>query len=172
MEITAMALTQDVVARVTVFFVDRDSNRGTTSVYYPSANTVANIIDEVEGTLIPALQGMSDAVVDGWAINFGADDPAVSAADAPETSDVERKGSFVFKAANGQIVSAQIPSIKNTLVVDGTNVINSADALTIAYVDAMTTAGIDGLLPTSNVASDITSIVGFGAKIHRKSSKG
>lgn len=167
-----MALTQDVVARVSVFFVDRDNNRGTTSVYYGSDNTVANIVAEVEGTLIPALAGMSDAVVDGWAINFGADDPAVSSANAPETSDVERKGSFVFKATNGQILSAQIPSIKNTLVVDGTNVINPADALTIAYVAAMTTAGVDGLLPTTNIGSDIASLENPGRKIHRKSTKG
>lgn len=167
-----MALTQDSTARVSIFFVDRDNNKGVTSVWYGSDNTLANIVAEVEGTLIPALAGMSDAVIDGYTVNFGAVDPAVSSADAPETSDVERKGSFVFKSDNGQIVSAQVPSIKNSLVVDGTNVINPTDALTIAYVDAMTTAGLDGLLPTTNIGADLASLERPGKKIHRKSTKG
>ena len=168
----SMALVADTVARVALFYVDRDNNQASVSAYYGSDNTVANIIAEVEGVLAPAVSGMVDAVLTGYSINFGADDTAVSSANAPETSDVERKGSFVFKAANGQIVSMQLPSVKNTLVVDGTNVINSADALTVAFVAAVTTAGVDGLQPTTNIGEPVISLERPGRKIHRGSSKG
>lgn len=167
-----MALVEDPIVRASVTFQDRDKNTSNTSVLFPTGNTVANIIAELEEDLIPALVGASDAIVVGYSINFGATDYDNLALQAPETSDVERKGVFMFRAPNGQIGKMEVPSIKNTLVVDGTNVINMADPLAAAVETAILTAGVDGLQPSTNTGAAYTAREGTPHKIHRKSRKG
>lgn len=167
-----MALTLNPVYYITVSFKDRDGNISGVSVYYPSSNTLSNVTAEVAGTLIPALQGISDAVVVGFSTSLASleTDPLLTT--APETSDVERKAVFQFKADNGGKMKIEIPSVKNSLVVDNTNVLNSADPLVAAVITAFTSAGLDGLAPHSYLGSPIVETVGAPHKIHRKSSKG
>lgn len=165
-----MAIVSDPTYSVTVGVRDRDNNYRTTSASYPSSNTLANIIAEVEGSLIPAVQGASDGVVVAYTISLGGFD--YEAPQAAETSDVERKGVFQFRALNGQTMKVEIPSIKNTLVVDGTNVLNIADPLVLAVENAYLTAGLDGLAAVTAIGSALASREGIPHKIHRRSSKG
>lgn len=168
-----MALVGTATYSVVISMVDRDNNKSTLGVSYPSGNTIANITSEVTGSLIPAIEGISDAVVSGFSIATGASetDPAVLAG-APETSDVERKGSFVFRAANGATMALEVPSVRNTLVVDGTNVLDKNDADVAAFIAAFLTAGVDGLAPSSYLGSALVALEGAPKKIHRKSRKG
>lgn len=165
-----MALEPYATYRVSVSLRDRDNNLSSVGFNYPSANTIGNVEAELTGTVIPAIQALSDAVVVGWSINYGAGDNVAPL--APETSDVERKGVFTFRADNGQIVKFEIPSIRNTLVVDGTNVLNPADAGVIAFISAMTAAGVDGLQAVSNVGGLLLAQASPAKKMHRRSSKG
>jgi hypothetical protein len=168
-----MALAATPTVSVAISLKDRDGNRGTVSLYYPSGNTIANIQAEVEGTIIPAIQGLSDAVVVAWTISFFANDLEFNpATDAPETSDVERKGVFVFTNGAFSTTKYEVPSVKNTLVIDGTNKLNMADPLVSAFVTAITTAGVDGLKPSGIGNSAINTLKDVPYKMHRKSTKG
>lgn len=165
-----MALTTDPTFNVTVGVRDRDNNYRTVSASYPSTNTIDNVTDEVTGSLIPAIQGATDGVVVGYTISLGAYDYA--APEAGESSDVERKGVFGFRANNGQTMKIEIPSIKNTLVVDGTNVLDITDPLVLAVEAAYMTAGLDGLAATTSIGGVLAAREGVPHKIHRRSSKG
>lgn len=167
-----MALSAGPTLSVTIILKDRDNNIGSVSLYYPSTNTLANTIAEVEEDIIPAIQGLSDAVVQNYTISYNAYDLDVSAADAPETADVERKGVFVFNNGAFSTTKYEVPSVKNSLVVDGSNVLNVADPLVQAFIDAITVAGLDGLKPSGIGNSAILGLKGTPHKIHRRSSKG
>lgn len=168
-----MALTQQAFYDVSFSFVDRDRNRSNTSIRLLSSLNIsaATTAAQAIGTRLAAI---SDAVLDVMNITLGFADPDIGFADAPETADVERKGVFVFTDATGtQKVTVQVPSIKNTLVVDGTNVINPADAAVIALVDAFINTALGaGNSPVTVAGVDLTKQLGTGKKTHRASSKG
>ena len=166
-----MALTRNPTYCLTLSFIDRDKNRGSTEFFVDTANTVVEIIAALDVTIIPAVQALSDAVITGWSINSAAVD--LAPATPAETSDVERKGIFPFQAANGASYTLQIPSIKNTLVIDGTNVIDLANAAVTTFVDMVVSDAILALVrPRSYLGSDIGRLYSTPTKKHRKSSKG
>lgn len=165
-----MPFVADSQITVNVAVQDRDNNVGGFSVGYGSTNTLANIIAEVEEDLLPAAIGAIDGRVIGYTISYGALSDDFT--QAPETSDIERKGVFQFQAANGQITKIELPSIKNTLVVDGSNVLNVADPLVAAVETAFLTPGVDGLAPVTNTGSNLVTRKGFPHKMHRRSRKG
>lgn len=168
-----MALTNVPTASVNIQVRDRDNNISSVSFYYPSGNTVANIQAEVEDTLIPAIQALTDGVVSGWGIMFNAVDLDLDpATDAPETSDVERKAVFVFSNGAYSTTKYEVPSVKNSLVVDGSNVLNVADPAVAGFIAAVQTAGVDGLKPSAIGNAAINKLKGTPHKIHRKSTKG
>lgn len=172
-EKTNVALTQVPTAAVNIQLRDRDNNLSSVSFYYPSANTVANIQAEVETTLIPAVQALSDAVVSSWAIMFQAVDLDIDpTVDAPETSDVERKAVFVFSNGAFSTTKYEVPSVKNSLVVDGSNVLDVTDPAVTGFIAAIQTAGVDGLKPSAIGNAAISKLKGTPHKIHRRSTKG
>ncbi|MBL0830561.1 hypothetical protein JK320_25425 [Klebsiella pneumoniae] len=167
-----MALTQSPVYNVTISLVDRDMNKSTVRFHVPTGDTTATgLAAQVEESLIPAIQGISDAIVSGYSVSVQAEDPDAGNL-APETSDVERKGVFSFRAANGGSFVCQVPSIKNTLVIDETNVINKADSLVTAFITAVTDPGLLALgKPSTYLGADISQFV-KARKAHRGSSRG
>ena len=166
-----MALTVSPTYNVSVSLVDRDSNKSTVNFHVPNTVTVGALADQMGTSLIPAIQGISDAVVESWSISQTAEDLAAAAL-APESSDVERKGVFSFRAANGAPFVCQIPSIKNTLVIDETNVINRADALVVAFIAAVVDPGLLELgKPSTYLGSDIIQL-DKARKTHRGSRRG
>ncbi len=165
-----MALVQQPTYNVTVNLVDRDRNIGGLSVHIPTSSLIGAVETWVTGTLIPAIQGISNAVVKSWSISTSAVDDAAVAL-AVEAADVERKGVFSFRAADGSTSTVSIPSILNTVVIDETNIINKADAAVIAFRDAVLNTG--GLLITAStyLASDLV-MLDKAVKTHRGSSRG
>lgn len=164
-----MALTLAPTYSINVSLIDRDWNTSNMSVNVPATAAIATVETYVTGTLLPAIQGLSNAVIKSWSISRNAVDNAV-VADAEEPSDVERKGVFSFRAADGSASIVSVPSIINEVVIDRTNLIDIGDALVVAFLDAMTT-GITGAVPSSYLASDIVRI-DHARKHHRGSRSG
>lgn len=77
---------------------------------------------------------LSDATLTDFGIRVDVQDDVVPAPQAAETSDVERKGVFSFELANRQAGRFEIPSVKNSLVVDGSNIISTLDPLVAAFI--------------------------------------
>jgi hypothetical protein len=166
-----MAFTRNPTYCLTLSFIDRDKNKGSTEFFVDTVNTVVEITTALEATIIPTVQALSDAVITGWSISSAAVDLA-SAAPA-ETSDVERKGIFPFQAASGANYTMQIPSIKNTLVIDGTNVIDQTNAAVSTFVGMVISNAMLALVrPRTYLGSDVTRLQSTPTKKHRKSSKG
>lgn len=168
-----MALARGATVNVTYTFRDRDNNNSRTSVQLPSALTDADA-ETAALAVGAALQGASDAVLVAVSMSYDYLDTVALATQAPETADVERKGVFVFRADNPNIKSRiEVPSIKNTLVVDGSNVLNIADPLVIAVRDAVINSALGpGNSPVSVGGIDLTALAGTPHKTHRGSSKG
>lgn len=165
-----MALAQQPTYNVSLSLIDRDRNVSSMSVHIPTSSLIGAVETWVSGTLIPAVQGISDAVVKAWSISTSAVDDAAVAL-APEAADVERKGVFSFRAADGSAYVVNVPSILNTVVIDETNIIDKTDAAVIAFRDAM--LNTSGLLitPSTYLASDLI-MLDKAVKHHRGSSHG
>lgn len=167
-----MAFTNDIAWSATATFQDRDRNNSTMSINLPAALTFA-AAETAALAFFNAAAATSDAVLYNYGLSKGATDYDLLVALPPETSDVERKGVFQARAANGQIVKFEVPSIKNTLVVDGTNVILVADASVTAFIAAILDTGLGaGNSAVTNAGADLIANHGTPHKIHRKSSKG
>jgi hypothetical protein len=165
-----MALTQQPTYSVTLTLVDRDRNVSTMSVHIPTSSLIGAVESWVTGTLIPAVQGITNAVVQSLSISTSAvDDTAVAL--ASEAADVERKGVFSFRAADGSMSIIAVPSINNTVVIDETNIIDKSNAAVIAFRDAI--LNTSGLLITAStyLASDLI-MLEKAVKHHRGSSRG
>ena len=165
-----MALVQQPTYNVTLSLVDRDRNTSTMSVHIPTTSLIGAVETWVTGTLIPAVTGISNGVIKAWSISTQAvDDTAVAL--ATEAADVERKGVFSFRAADGSASVVAVPSILNTVVIDETNVIDKTDALVIAFRDAL--LNTSGLLITAStyLASDLVTLE-KAVKNHRGSRRG
>jgi len=165
-----MALVQQPTYNVTLSLVDRDRNVSSMSVHIPTSSLIGAVETWVTGTLIPAVQGISNAVVKAWTINSSAVDDAAVAL-APEAADVERKGVFSFRAADGSAYVLSVPSILNTVVVDETNIIDKADAAVIAFRDAILNTSAGLITPSSYLGSNIV-MLDKAVKTHRGSSRG
>lgn len=166
-----MAITPSPTYNVSVSLVDRDKNRSSVSFHVPTTVTVGALADQMGSSLLPAITGVSDAVIESWSITLSAtDQDAVDL--APESSDVERKGVFSFRAANGAPFVCQVPSIKNTVVIDETNIIDREDADVAAFITAVTDPGLLELgKPATYLGSDIVRL-DKAVKKHRGSGRG
>lgn len=167
-----MAFVDDLLWVAVGSFQDRDRNISRMSVNLPAALTY-DAAETAALAVFNAAVPISDAVLFSYSLGKGAFDYDAFAAQAPETSDVERKGVFQLRAANGQTVKFEVPSIKNSLVVDGTNAILVADAAVTAFMAALQDTGLGaGNSPVTNAGADLVANLGTPHKIHRRSSKG
>jgi len=166
-----MAITLQPVFHITVNLIDRDRNTSTVSLYCPNTSLLAVVVDAIETYIIPAIQGISDATVTGWTISQIAEELGLVSPPV-EASDVERKGVFSFRAANGAPYTVSVPSIKNTLVIDDTNKILRSDAAVLAFTDAMTDPTVLDLVdPCTYLGSDLVQLE-KAEKHHRGSRRG
>jgi hypothetical protein len=168
-----VALTQQGFMTLNVRFMDRDRNTSTVGFRFSALADLTAFIAAVPATLIPALGAISDAEIVGWSLAQGAVDPDVPGVTVPaETSDVERKGVWSLKTDNGYPVVLEIPSIDNTLVIDGSNLINRSAAAVIAFENILNGTV---LLGTSNLVSnrdeEVNQVV-KAEKRHRGSTRG
>jgi hypothetical protein len=167
-----MAFTSDATWAVSGTFQDRDRNTATMSFRLPGALLFA-AAEAAALVVLNAAAALSDAILYDYNLSRGAMDYSLLVALAPETADVERKGVFQARASNGQIVKFEVPSIKNTLVVDGSNVLLLSDADVTAFMAAIQDTGLGaGNSPVTNAGVDLVANHGTPHKIHRRSSKG
>jgi hypothetical protein len=163
-----MAILTSPVFKVSLSFRDLDKNVGSLTINVPVTTTIAEINTAV-AALRTVVDGLSDAAFIGYNISYSAVE--TEPATPPEGSDVERKGSFTFRDGAGYPTTLQVPSIRNSLVINETQNINRAAAEVIAFEAAMTSAVLLTGRPTSAHGADLVSTM-RAKKIHRGSSKG
>ena len=164
----APAVNLDPVLTISVTFRDGDKNVRTASTNRAATTgtTFADILTEAQD-FANLLDPLSNCEIIAVNTSFGG--PVVDdLVEGTQTfSDVERKGSFVFRAANGSTSKIEIPGIDSDILLTGTNIIDPNNADVVAFVNWMT-----GATP---------SVTGYGValtelmsakKIHRKSSEG
>lgn len=164
-----MALVLSPTWDVTISLVDRDRNVGTLTIHVPGATLFADIQTSMTATVIPAITAISNATVKAWSISRRAVD-ALAALDAPEDSDVERKGVFSFRAADGSAHVINVPSFMNSKVVDRVNLINILDMDAAAFITMMVTGDGD-IVPSTYLGSDLVAL-DHARKHHRGSRLG
>jgi hypothetical protein len=111
---------------------------------------------------------ISDATLKSISVSWGAVE--FNPAQPVEAADVERKGVFTFRDTNGHTTITSVPSIKNTVVFDGTNVIDAANVDVAAFVLAMTGTTLASP-PITLYGGDLVNLA-RARKNHRKSTKG
>lgn len=156
---------------ITVTWEDRDGNQSPVQFFVPEAAVTEDVETFATGDLVTTVGPLSDASIRRITITqvFENDSFAVPV----EASDVERKGVFVWQAEDRTTSKNEIPSIKNTLVLDGTNKLNTADALISAFIAMMVDTGLIDVYGMGNYRG--IKLIGTKSapqKIHRKSSKG
>lgn len=167
-----MAITLSPVLTFSVTFEDRDNNRSTVGGYLPSATTAAAVQTWLTTDFIPAVQGISNAVVIAYNVSYSATDVIIQNTDAPEASDVERKAVFKLLASNKGKSRIEVPSVDNAFVVDGSKVLDIAAPEVQAVIAALTTAGTGGVQPASFYNSTFTGITAIPYKRHTGSNEG
>lgn len=143
-------------------FQDRDKNKSTTGIFFQSALAYLDV-EAAAAAAVAAFGALSDAPIVEYSISRNYVE--TGAINPPETSEVQKKGYFSFSLADRRKTSFEIPSIKPSVVVDNTNVINTADALVVALVTAVTAGGTD-------VSGQDIIRLEKAVKVHRQSSKG
>jgi hypothetical protein len=168
-----MALTLEPTWGVTVRFQDRDRNLSSTGFYLPSALAFEDA-QTAALAIATAMAALSDGIIVSVGLSASLYDAVAATALAPETADVERKGVFQFVGANRGIrTKVEIPSIKNSLVVDGSNVLLVSDPAVTGFIATFLDTGLGaGNSPVSAAGSDFTASDGTPHKIHRGSGKG
>jgi len=117
---------------------DNDGNTSSNELPVP----IGDIVDIAgafvyANALIALVDGLTDAVIEKSSIRFEALETDPALLDAPEESEVSRKGRFVFKTVENTPATLEIPSIRNALVVDGSNTISPLDPAVAAFILAV-----------------------------------
>lgn len=168
-----MALVTDSAWAMTISFRDRNKNPATVTAYYPGTESAANVQGYLTGTLIPAIQGLTNALITKWSYSFGAKETDPAVLNAPDLgSQVERKASFTFLDAGSGYMNIEVPSIKPELVIEGTNTIDPLNASVAAFVDAIVDSGLADLNGAVNFRGLSLTKLNSVKQIHRRNSKG
>jgi len=139
--------------------------------YELTAATIADADTDMSGTVIPALQAVTDAKVKGYVVEISVVEDALT---LPASGvEIENLALLDMSIVGHPEKSATltIPAPKPTIFVatsgDGANVVDPADSAVVAYV-ALFEAGGQALISDGEVASGLVA----GRRIHRKSSRG
>ena len=128
-----MPLTASPVWHSTFTFRDRDGNQSSVSIYQPYSLGFTAV--ETNGAALGGeLGALSDAELVGVTHSITYRDPNLIVNGAGAESDVERKGRFQFIDADYKKVTIDVPSLKNSLLVAGEPVINTADPAVSAFI--------------------------------------
>lgn len=166
-----MAFAQEGATRINFKFQDRDKNTATLTCYAPDAVLQEDVVTWATTVGGPTLQAVSDATI--VTISIVQDFSDAAAAQAVEGSDVERKMRVTFPVAGSKPSVFSIPSVLNTKVIDGSNIINTADSAVIAVLAMFEDTGLFDTVGLGNYRGEplLTHEVA-PVKVHRKSDKG
>jgi sulfur carrier protein ThiS len=155
---------------VTVTVQDLDGNQRPASITFPGSLTIVDILANLAATEA-VVAALTNGAVVGGSVTVSLTQTSAFVA-PPESSDVERKGSFIFKTAADTTAKYEIPSIDPALVVDGSNIIDPANIAVAGYAAFM----VNGYPGAANgpITAAGTSIAKFvkARKMHRSSSNG
>lgn len=164
-----MAFESTGAAVITATMVDWNNNKSTVEVHAPDSVVGEDVNTWATGGFVTHLEALSDAVVTNISVQQGfrnADAPA-----APSSSNIERKGSFVFRDENNGTMTVQIPSIKQSLVLQGTNYLEGTAVTN--FVNAVVDGGIWDLVGlVTKKGEKLTGTTRRPRVIHRANSKG
>jgi hypothetical protein len=140
-----------------------DFNRETsgTSLFLPNGFSLVDIV-----TNVAAFEAVIAALTDGYIRSGGLSrrfrqTTALAGGIAPISSNVQRKGVFIFENSFGTYNTYQVPSIARTLVVPGTKQLDRANVAILAYEALMTNglAGVPGSTPIGGNGYDLVRLV-------------
>lgn len=147
---------------LSISVVDYNREVAGTSIFLPTTFAIGDVV-----TNTAAFEAILAAMTDGFIKSGGVsrrlnqtDDPPVSG--GPITSNVQRKGVFVFENSFGTYNTYQIPSIDRALVLPGSKDIDLANAAVVAYV-AMMTGGLGGVTGSRPVGGNGYNLVRLAA---------
>jgi hypothetical protein len=156
---------------ISVTFEDRDVNQSTTQFFVPAAAVAADVATFARGTLVTNLAAISDASIRRVTIHQTYDNDSFVL--PPETCDIERKGLFSWRASDRTRSKTEIPSIKNTLVLDKTNNILTSDPAVAAFIAMMVDTGLFDVYGMGNYRGvKLVDTITAPRKIHRGSNEG
>ncbi len=149
--------------------VDRERNRRQATAYRNGFATLA----EVEAFLA-AFEAAIAAITNGYIVGGSISIPLIQTTVPTEPlpplgSDVQRKGTFVFRKADGTVAKFEVPSLDNTLVNAGGNNLNLSAAPIIAYDAFMRNNAVLGSVGGDGIA--LTELIS-ARKTHRGDSRG
>lgn len=156
---------------ISVTFEDRDLNTSTVQFFVPAAAVTADVETFAIGTLVTNLAALSDAFIRRVNVSHTFENDTYVL--PVEACDVERKGVFVWQATDRTTSKNEIPSVKNTLILDKTQNINTTDAAVVAFQDMMIDTGLFDVYGMGNYRG--IKLIGTKSapkKIHRESNKG
>lgn len=154
-----------------VTFEDRDTDQATVDFYVPAAAVTADVGTFATGTLITTLTALSNASIRRVTLTRTYENDAFVT--PVEASDVQRKGVFSWVASDRTRSRNEIPSIKNELVLDGTEFLNSGDAAVQALINMVVDTGLIDVYGLGNYRGvKLVQMAGAPYKRHRASAKG
>lgn len=166
-----MAFVADGAQSMAVTFEDRDTNQSTVDFYVPEAAITADVAAFATTDLITTLAALSNASIRRVTLSRTYVNDAF--VQPVEASDVQRKGVFTWLANDRTKSRNEIPSIKNELVIDGTDFINASDAGVAALIAMVVDAGLIDVYGLGNYRGvKIVQMSGPPYKRHRKSTRG
>lgn len=147
-----MAWVQETAKSVTYQFRDLDGNPGSLTLYAPNAVIQADLDLWAQGDGYTTVLALTNASIVGYSTSssFLQDAPQAAA----EASDVERKGKFPMRVQGGGVSTFSVPSIKNELVVNGSNILNPAAPEVIAMLAMLADTGLIDLYGLGNFRGD------------------
>lgn len=121
---------------------DYNNEDASTSIFVPAATDLTDLAVNI-ALFEAAIAGMTDGFITGGGLSraFNQTDPRPEFG-GPATSNVQRKGVFIFENSFGTYSRYQIPSIDRALVRPGTTAIDVTAPAVAAYIALMTTAAL------------------------------
>lgn len=148
---------------------DRERNTRQATAYRNGFATLA----EVEAFLAAfeaAIAALTNGYIVGGSISIPLVQTTIPAEPLPPLgSDVQRKGTFVFRKADGTTAKFEVPSLDNTLVTPGGNIINPEAVPVAAYSAFMRNNAVLGAVGGDGIA--LTELLS-ARKTHRGDSRG
>ena len=148
---------------LTVTVEDRDKNRAGTTFYFPNTLTIVDLLS-ASAQAEAVVAALSNGNIVGGSISIPLTQN-MSPSVPSENSDIERKGVLTFTTSNPASVGRlEIPSLDNSFVIDGTDVISGVTF-------DLAVAALISFGATNGVGFDLTGLK-EAYKRHRRSRRG
>ena len=151
---------------------DGDGNTRSTTISraQTGTTTIAQIATEAQA-VVNAIDPLTTGKIIRVSINLTGEVTGQLPLDGDKAlSEVERKGSFVFKLGNGSTSKVEIPSLVPDVVIAKVNTIDETNSDVVAFVNFMLGAGA-GDPSVSSYGVALSELL-TARKIHRRNSKG